>query len=112
MSIKKVRLYDEGMGVKLMKDLRLFVITMSILTIALFFLSFYFLGQNLANPVQENRFLPFKSVYIYHLETSGEVGINFLHLILYSLLFSLPIFFILKHFSSFISQKLEEKGRL
>ena len=95
-----------------MKNVRLFAITVSILTIALFFLSFYFLAQNLSNPVVENRFIPFESAYVYHLETSGEVGINFLNLILFSLLFSLPIFFILKYLSFLVSRKLEQKGRL
>ncbi|MDQ0256413.1 hypothetical protein J2S74_003833 [Evansella vedderi] len=95
-----------------MKNVRLLVSTIFIIIFFLFFLSFYFFAQNLNNPVSESTAIPFETFYIYNLETNGEVGINILNLLIVSFVLSIPLFFILKFFSSFISNKLAKKGRI
>lgn len=95
-----------------MKNVRLFSISLVVIAVALFFLSFYFFGKNLTNPVLEDKFIPFEALYIYNLEPSGEVGINFFNILIFSVLLNIPIFIILKGLGSFISKKLEEKGRI
>ncbi|OEC76891.1 hypothetical protein BCV60_20560 [Bacillus halotolerans] len=95
-----------------MKNVRMFFISILINILILFFGSFYFFGGNLKNPVDSDTYLPIKQFPIYELYKNGEVSLNIINIIIYSIIFAIPIFLILKLISRIFTNILLKKGKI
>ncbi|APH67531.1 hypothetical protein BAX60_09070 [Bacillus subtilis] len=95
-----------------MKNIRMFFISILINILILFFGSFYFFGGNLKNPVDSDTYLPIKQFPIYELYKNGEVSLNIINIIIYSIIFAIPIFLILKLISRIFTNILLKKGKI
>ncbi|CAN2254759.1 conserved hypothetical protein [Bacillus vallismortis] len=95
-----------------MKNIRMFFISILINILILFFGSFYFFGGNLKNPVDSDTYLPIKQFPIYELYKNGEVSLNIINIIIYSIIFAIPIFLILKLISRIFTSILLKKGKI
>ncbi len=98
-----------------MKNIRMFFISILINILILFFGSFYFFGGNLKNPVDSDTYLPIKQFPIYELYKNGEVSlniINIINIIIYSIIFAIPVFLILKLISRIFTNILLKKGKI
>jgi len=95
-----------------MKYIRVYMIIFILNIAAEFFLSFYFLSENLSNPVKNKEIYPFKSFPIYQLQPNGEVTVNFMNIIYSSLLLAIPFTFILLFISGVVRKQLDSKGRI
>lgn len=90
----------------------MFFISILINILILFFGSFYFFGGNLKNPVDSDTYLPIKQFPIYELYKNGEVSLNIINIIIYSIIFAIPIFLILKLISRIFTNILLKKGKI
>ncbi|RPK16482.1 hypothetical protein EH2_03531 [Bacillus subtilis] len=95
-----------------MKNIRMFFISILINILILFFGSFYFFGGNLKNPVDSDTYLPIKQFPIYELYKNGEVSLNIINIIIYSIIFAIPVFLILKLISRIFTNILLKKGKI
>lgn len=95
-----------------MKNIRMFFISILINILILFFGSFYFFGGNLKNPVDSDTYLPIRQFPIYELYKNGEVSLNIINIIIYSIIFAIPIFLILKLISRIFTNILLKKGKI
>jgi hypothetical protein len=77
-----------------------------------FFGSFYFLSQNLSNPVKHEKLYPFKNFPIYNLHSSGDVDVNFINIIMSALLLAVPFTVIILFLNRVITKNLDYKGRI
>ncbi len=90
----------------------MFFISILINILILFFGSFYFFGGNLKNPVDSDTYLPIKQFPIYELYKNGEVSLNIINIIIYSIIFAIPVFLILKLISRIFTNILLKKGKI
>ncbi|MED3928907.1 hypothetical protein P4594_28135 [Priestia megaterium] len=95
-----------------MKKIRVFMIIFILNACIGFFGSFYFLSQNLSNPVKHEKLYPFQHFPVYNLQPSGDVNVNFINIIISALLLAIPFTLIILFLNRVITKNLDYKGRV
>ncbi|MDG0062002.1 hypothetical protein [Priestia sp. P5] len=95
-----------------MKKIRVFMIIFILNACIGFFGSFFFLSENLDNPVKQEKLYPFQNFPIYNLQPSGDVNVNFINIIISALLLAVPFTVIILLLNKIITKNLAYKGRV